>query len=46
MIDSGIKDKDYCLINQHTQVNNGDIVLAVNIETEATAKKLKKQAQE
>ena len=42
MIGAGIKDKDYCLINPHVEVKDGDIVLAVNGNTEATIKKFKK----
>ena len=45
MAGSGIKDKDYCLINPHASLGDGDICLAINGNTEATIKKFKKTTQ-
>lgn len=45
MTGSGIKDKDYCLINPHASLGDGDICLAINGNTEATIKKFKKTTQ-
>lgn len=39
MIEAGIHDGDYVIVRQQTSANNGDIVVAMNEDNEATVKR-------
>ncbi|MEI4790889.1 transcriptional repressor LexA [Bacillus sp. FJAT-53060] len=43
MIDAGILDKDYVIVRQQSTANNGDIVVAMTEEDEATVKRFYKE---
>ena len=43
MIDAGIHDGDYVIVRQQSSANNGDIVVAMNEEDEATVKTFYKE---
>jgi repressor LexA len=43
MIDAGILDKDYVIVRQQSTANNGDIVVAMTEEEEATVKRFYKE---
>ncbi|MFN2747308.1 MULTISPECIES: transcriptional repressor LexA [Bacillus] len=43
MIDAGILDKDYVIVKQQNTANNGDIVVAMTEEDEATVKRFFKE---
>ena len=43
MIDAGILDKDYVIVRQQSSANNGDIVVAMTEEDEATVKRFYKE---
>ncbi|GIN68346.1 transcriptional repressor LexA [Bacillus sonorensis] len=44
MIDAGILDKDYVIVKQQNTANNGDIVVAMTEDDEATVKRFFKEA--
>lgn len=44
MIEAGILDGDYVIVRQQTSANNGDIVVAMTEEDEATVKRFFKEA--
>lgn len=43
MIEAGIHDKDYVIVKQQHSANNGDIVVAMTEEDEATVKRFYKE---
>jgi len=43
MIDAGIRDGDYVIVRQQSTANNGDIVVAMNEDDEATVKTFYKE---
>ena len=43
MIDAGINDKDLVIIKKQSHANNGDIVVALINEEEATLKRFRKK---
>jgi repressor LexA len=43
MIEAGIHDKDYVIVRQQSSANNGDIVVAMTQEEEATVKRFFKE---
>ena len=43
MIEAGILDGDYVIVRQQTTANNGDIVVAMTDENEATVKRFFKE---
>ncbi|KAA6452009.1 transcriptional repressor LexA [Bacillus swezeyi] len=43
MIDAGILDKDYVIVKQQSTANNGDIVVAMTEDDEATVKRFFKE---
>jgi len=43
MIEAGIFDKDYIIVRKQTNANNGDIIVALTEEGEATVKRFYKE---
>ena len=43
MIDAGINDGDFAIIKKQSSANNGEIVVALTDENEATLKRLRKR---
>lgn len=43
MIDAGILDKDYVIVKQQNTANNGEIVVAMTEDDEATVKRFYKE---